>query len=224
MKILLVEDERALAAAILDFMRAEGHVCEWAVNTQTADEKIGLYEYDCALVDLMLPDGSGLDLVKKLKETRSRVGVIIISAKNSLEDKITGLDLGADDYLTKPFHLSELNARLNSLRRRRQFDGNPEIIFGKIKVLPEAKEVWVGDGTIQLTRKEYDLLTYLLVNPGRVLTKGAISEHLYGDDIDQVDRFDFLYSQMKNLRKKLTEHGCPDYIQTVYGVGYKLTA
>lgn len=224
MKILLVEDEKSLAAAILDFLRGEGHVCEWAGDTQSAEEKIGLYEYDCALVDIMLPDGSGLDLVRKLKDARSRAGVIIISAKNSLDDKVRGLDLGADDYLTKPFHLSELNARLNSLRRRRQFDGNPEIVFGKIRVLPEAKEVWVGEGTIQLTRKEYDLLMYLLANPGRVLTKGAISEHLYGDDIDQVDRFDFLYSQMKNLRKKLTEHGCPDYIQTVYGVGYKLTA
>ncbi len=224
MKILLVEDEKSLAAAILDFLRGEGHVCEWAADAQTANEKIGLYEYDCALVDIMLPDGSGLDLIRKLKAEKSRAGIIIISAKNSLDDKVRGLDLGADDYLTKPFHLSELNARLNSLRRRRQFDGNPEIIFGKIKVLPEAKEVWVGEETIQLTRKEYDLLTYLLANPGRVLTKGAISEHLYGDDIDQVDRFDFLYSQMKNLRKKLTEHGCPDYIQTVYGVGYKLTA
>ena len=224
MKILLVEDEKALASPILDFLRAEGHVCEWVADAQGAGEKIGLYEYDCALVDIMLPDGSGLDLVRKLKEARSRAGVIIISAKNSLDDKVKGLDLGADDYLTKPFHLSELNARLNSVWRRRQFDGNPEIVFGKIRVLPEAKEVWVGDGTIQLTRKEYDLLTYLLANPGRVLTKGAISEHLYGDDIDQVDRFDFLYSQMKNLRKKLTEHGCPDYIQTVYGVGYKLTA
>ncbi len=224
MKILLVEDEKLLAAAILDFLRAEGHVCEWAADAMAADEKIGLYEYDCALVDIMLPDGSGLDLVKKMKDVRSRAGVIIISAKNSLDDKIRGLDLGADDYLTKPFHLSELNARLNSLRRRRQFDGNPEIVFGKIKLLPEAKEVRVNDSPVTLTRKEYDLLTYLLANPGRVLTKAAISEHLYGDDIDQVDRFDFLYSQMKNLRKKLTEHGCPDYIQTVYGVGYKLNA
>lgn len=224
MKILLVEDEKLLAAAILDFLRAEGHVCEWAADALTADEKIDVYEYDCALVDLMLPDGSGLDLVRKLKENRSRAGIIIISAKNSLDDKIQGLDLGADDYLTKPFHLSELNARLNSVRRRRQFDGNPEIVFGKIKILPEAKEVRVNESQVTLTRKEYDLLTFLLANPGRVLTKAAISEHLYGDDIDQVDRFDFLYSQMKNLRKKLTEHGCPDYIQTVYGVGYKLTA
>jgi len=224
MKILLVEDEKFLAAAILDFLRSEGHVCEWAADAATADEKIGLYEYDCALVDIMLPDGSGLDLVRKLKEIRSRAGIIIISAKNSLDDKVEGLDLGADDYLTKPFHLSELNARLNSLRRRRQFDGNPEIVFGRIKVLPEAKEVRVDESQVTLTRKEYDLLTFLLANPGRVLTKAAISEHLYGDDIDQVDRFDFLYSQMKNLRKKLTEYGCPDYIQTVYGVGYKLTA
>ncbi|GHB60629.1 response regulator transcription factor [Persicitalea jodogahamensis] len=224
MKILLVEDEKKLAAAVLDFLRSEGHVCEWAEDSITADEKIGVYEYDCALVDIMLPDGSGLDLIKKMKEARSRAGIIIISAKNSVNDKISGLNLGADDYLTKPFHLSELNARLNSVQRRRQFDGNPEIIFDQIKVLPDAKEVWVGQNRVTLTRKEYDLLTYLLANPGRVLTKGAISEHLYGDDIDQVDCFDFLYSQMKNLRKKLAENGSPDYIQTIYGVGYKLTA
>lgn len=224
MKILLVEDEKLLAAAILDFLSAEGHVCEWAADALSANGKIGVYEYDCALVDIMLPDGSGLDLVRKLKETRSRAGIIILSAKNSLDDKVRGLDLGADDYLTKPFHLSELNARLNSLRRRRQFDGDPEIVFGPIKVLPDAKEVRVNDRPVALTRKEYDLLVYLLANPGRVLTKAAISEHLYGDDIDQVDCFDFLYSQMKNLRKKLTERGCPDYIQTIYGVGYKLTA
>ncbi|GAB2797923.1 response regulator transcription factor [Rhabdobacter roseus] len=224
MKILLVEDEKFLAAAILDFMRAEGHVCEWAADAQAADEKIDVYEYDCALVDIMLPNGSGLDLVRKLKETQSRTGIIIISAKNSLDDKVRGLDLGADDYLTKPFHLSELNARLNALRRRRQFDGSPEIVFGPIKVLPDAKEVRVSGQPVTLTRKEYDLLVYLMSNPGRVLTKGAISEHLYGDDIDQVDCFDFLYSQMKNLRKKLAEQGCPDYIQTIYGVGYKLTA
>lgn len=223
MKILLVEDEKLLAAAILDFLNAEGHVCEWASDALSADEKISVYGYDCALVDIMLPDGSGLDVVRKLKEMRSRAGIIIISAKNSLDDKVRGLDLGADDYLTKPFHLSELNARLNSVRRRRQFDGNAEIVFGQIKVLSNAKEVRVNDQAVALTRKEYDLLTYLLANPGRVLTKAAISEHLYGDDIDQVDRFDFLYSQVKNLRKKLTEKGCPDYIQTIYGVGYKLT-
>ena len=224
MKILLIEDEKALATTILDFLKSESHVCEWVADVPAATEKIEVYNYDCILVDIMLPSGSGLTLVEQLKKNEAKAGIIIISAKDSLDDKIKGLDLGADDYLTKPFHLSELNARLKSLMRRKQFSGNREIIFGEIKVLPDSKEVWVGQKSIPMTRKEYDLLLYLLANPNRVLTKTAISEHLYGDDIDQADSFDFLYSQVKNVRKKLTEQDCPDYIQTVYGVGYKLAS
>lgn len=223
MKILLIEDEVSLAAAILTFLKSESHVCEWVSDFPSAQEKISLYNYDCVLVDIMLPKGSGLQLVEQLKTQGSEAGIIIISAKNALDDKVKGLDLGADDYLAKPFHLSELNARLKSVLRRRQFGGNREIHFGELKILPDSKEVWVGEHSIVMTRKEYDLLMYLIANPNRVLTKTAISEHLYGDQIDQTDSFDFLYSQVKNVRKKLTENGCPDYIQTVYGVGYKFT-
>lgn len=221
MKILLIEDEKDLASSILSFLKSESHVCEWAADLTQAEEKIGVYAYDCILVDLMLPGGSGLQLIEQLKSGQSEAGIIIISAKDSLDDKIRGLNLGADDYLTKPFHLSELNARLKSVQRRRQFSGNREIQFGEILILPDSMEVRIGTNQVVLTRKEYDLLLFLVANPNRVLTKSAISEHLYGDEIDQADSFDFLYSQVKNVRKKLTEQGCPDYIQTVYGVGYK---
>lgn len=223
MKILLVEDEKGLANTIQKFLLAEGYVCEWASNLIEAKDKIEVYEYDCVLVDIMLPNGSGLSIIEQLKKHQSPSGIIIISAKNSLDDKILGLDLGADDYLTKPFHLTELNSRLKSVLRRRHFGGNKEIIFGEIKILPDSKEVWANSKNIILTRKEYDLLMYFVANCNRVLTKSSISEHLYGDEIDQADTFDFLYSHIKNLRKKLLEAPCPDYIQTLYGVGYKFS-
>lgn len=223
MKILLIEDEKALAINIQKFLIGEGYICEWVSNLPEAEEKIGVYEYDCVLVDIMLPNGSGFSIVELLKKKQSPTGIIIISAKNALDDKIKGLDLGADDYLTKPFHLTELNSRVKSVLRRRQFGGNNEIIFGKIKILPEAKEVWVDSKSIIFTRKEYDLLMYFIANNNRVLPKSTISEHLYGDEIDQSDTFDFLYSHIKNLRKKLIEASCPDYVQTLYGVGYKFS-
>ncbi|HAK80135.1 MAG TPA: DNA-binding response regulator [Runella sp.] len=221
MKILLIEDEKPLAEVMIDFLKSQQHVVEWVMDLPDAEEKIGVYAYDCVLIDLMLPSGSGLAAIKLLKKQQPEAGIIIISAKNALDDKIIGLDLGADDYLTKPFHLSELNARLKSVGRRRQFGGYTEIQHGQIRVYPDSFEVWVNNNGVSLTRKEYDLLMYLLANPNRVLTKSAISEHLYGDDIDQADSFDFLYSQIKNLRKKLNEQGCLDYIQTIYGIGYK---
>lgn len=223
MKILLIEDEKALATTIQKYLIGEGYVCEWVSNLPDAEDKIGVYEYDCILVDIMLPNGSGLTIVEQLKAQQSPSGIIIISAKNALDDKIKGLDLGADDYLTKPFHLSELNSRVKSVLRRRQFSGNREITFGEIKIIPDSKEVWVGSKSIVLTRKEYDLLMYLIANQNRVLTKSSISEHLYGDEIDQSDTFDFLYSHIKNLRKKMLEASCPDYIQTLYSVGYKFS-
>lgn len=221
MKILLIEDEEQLAKSIQRYLIGEGFVCEWVATVLDAEDKIGVYEYDCILVDIMLPGGSGLDIVELLKKQNSTAGIIIISAKNALDDKIKGLDLGADDYLIKPFHLSELNSRVKSVLRRRQFAGNQEINFGVLRIIPESKEVWVSQKSIILTKKEYDLLMYLVANQNRVLTKTAISEHLYGDEIDQSDTFDFLYSHIKNLRKKLIEAGCPDYIQTLYGTGYK---
>jgi DNA-binding response OmpR family regulator len=183
-------------------------------------EKVNLYEYDCMLVDIGLPDGNGLTLVRELKKCHPETGIIIISAKNSLDDKILGLDLGADDYLTKPFHLSELNSRIKSLLRRRKFDGQKEIIVDKIRILPENRQVFVQDELLPITKKEFDLLLFFISNPGRVLTKESIAEHLWGDFADASDSFDFVYSHIKNLRRKLIEKSGTDYFRNVYGTGY----
>ncbi|MFB0945538.1 MAG: DNA-binding response OmpR family regulator [Spirosomataceae bacterium] len=221
MKILLVEDEPTLGDTIRRYLNGEGFVCEWVQDAIGATDKILVYEYDCVLIDIMLPDGSGLDIVRTIKKSGIVTGIIIISAKNDLDDKLLGLDLGADDYLAKPFHLSELNSRIKALLRRRKFNGENEIMFNELTIIPAAQEVKILDNTIFLTRKEYDLLLYLLTNKNRVLTKSNIAEHLYGDEIDQADTFNFLYSHVKNLRKKMVDAGSVDYIQSVYGIGYK---
>jgi DNA-binding response OmpR family regulator len=222
MKLLLVEDEAALRTTLVPALAQNGYVVEVAINFAQAYEKIKLYRYDCVLIDLTLPDGDGLDLVRSLKADGSPAGVLIFTARDTLEDRITGLDLGADDYLVKPFHLSELNARVRAIIRRRQFQGQHHIAFRDLLVWPEQNEVLVHGEALTLTRKEYDLLLYLLANPGRVLTKEAIAEHLCGDQVDAADSFDFIYTHLKNLRKKLQEHGAENYIRTLYGVGYKL--
>jgi two-component system response regulator QseB len=223
MKILLIEDESALLTALVSSLKQAGYVVEAAANFVQAQEKIMLYQYDCVLLDLTLPDGSGLDLLRALKAQGSAAGVLIITARDALDDKITGLDLGADDYLIKPFHLSELNARVRAIIRRRQFQGQQQLVFRDLLVLPELAEVHVRGDLLTLTKKEYDLLLYLLANPGRVLTKEAIAEHLCGDQVDAADSFDFIYTHLKNLRKKLQEKGADNYIRTMYGVGYKLS-
>ncbi|GAB2717752.1 DNA-binding response regulator [Hymenobacter frigidus] len=222
MKILLVEDETALRTVLLGSLKQAGYVVEEAADFAQAQEKIMLYQYDCVLLDLTLPDGTGLDLLRSLKAAGSAAGVLIITARDALDDKIAGLDLGADDYLIKPFHLSELNARLRAIIRRRQFNGHQQIVFRDLLVLPELAEVHVHGEPLTLTRKEYDLLLYLLANPGRVLTKEAIAEHLCGDAVDSADSFDFIYTHLKNLRRKMQEKGADNYISTMYGVGYKL--
>lgn len=224
MKILLVEDELALRAAIVDCLRQGGYVVEVAPTYEVAHEKIKLYQYDCVLVDLTLPDGNGLDVVRTLKADNSAAGVLIISARGALDDKLEGLHLGADDYLVKPFHLSELNARLTAIIRRRRFQGQRHIAFRDLVVWPDDAQVLVRGEPLTLTRKEYDLLLYLLASPNRVLTKEAIAEHLWGDDADASDSFDFIYTHFKNLRKKLQEKGADNYIQTIYGLGYRLQA
>ena len=223
MKILLVEDEAALRTVLVSSLRQASYVVEEAASFGQAHEKIELYQYDCVLLDLTLPDGAGLDLLRALKAKGSPAGVLIITARAALDDKIAGLDLGADDYLIKPFHLSELNARVRAIIRRRQFNGQQQIVFRDLLVLPELAEVHVRGEALALTKKEYDLLLYLLVNPGRVLTKEAIAEHLCGDAVDAADSFDFIYTHLKNLRKKLQEKGVDNYIRTMYGVGYKLS-
>ena len=224
MKILLVEDEPALRSTLIEALRQSGYVVEVAADYTQALDKIKVYRYDCVLLDLTLPDGNGLDLLRALKADSSPAGVLVISARDSLDDRVAGLDLGADDYLVKPFHLSELNARLRAIIRRRRFQGHNHLIFRDLVVWPDQAEVLVHGEALALTRKEYDLLLYLLANPGRVLTKEAIAEHLCGDAVDTADSFDFIYTHLKNLRKKLQEKGADNYIRTMYGVGYKLSA
>jgi DNA-binding response OmpR family regulator len=223
MKLLLIEDEKSLGESIQEYLKKEGYLCEIANSYRLGEEKIKLYEYDAILLDITLPDGNGLDILKTLKKKRSNVGVIIISAKGALEDKLNGLEWGADDYLTKPFHLAELNARIKSIIRRRNFEGNDEIIFHEIAVDTHHSEVKVNGNLLTLTRKEYELLLYFLHNKNRVLTKESIVEHLWGDDMDMADSYDFIYTHIKNLRKKIQEKGGDNYLKTVYGMGYKFT-
>ena len=223
MKILIVEDETSLQVEIRNFLEKESYLCEVAGNYLDADEKLSLYHYDIAVVDITLPGGSGLQLINKLKKLNADTGVIIISAKNSLDDKITGLDLGADDYLSKPFHLSELNARIKAVLRRRKFDGATNIVFNEIVIEPENASVTINKNTMTLTKKEYDLLVFFIGNKERLLTRESIAEHLWGDNIDLADNYDFIYTHINNLRKKIMKAGGNDYVKTVYGMGYKFT-
>jgi len=223
MKILLIEDEKELSRSISEYLQKENYRCQAVYNYEDAIEKINLYQYDCIIVDINLPDGSGLNVIRSLKKNKSEAGIIVISAKNSLDDKVTGLEIGADDYLTKPFHLPELNARIKSIIRRRSFGGGNEIAFNEILILPEKMEVSVNGHPLVLTKKEYDLLIFFISNKDRLLTKEAIAEHLWGDDMDMADSFDFIYTHIKNLRKKIIEKEGEDYIQTIYGMGYKFS-
>ena len=220
MKILLIEDEPELQKSIQQYLEIEGNVVEMASDYRKALDKISIYDYDCILVDITLPYGSGLDIIKEIKLKKSKVGVIIISAKNSLDDKVYGLDIGADDYLPKPFHLPELNSRIKALIRRKNFDGNMEININEIRIFPDERRVLVHEKELALTTKEYELLLYFIANKNRVVSKGALAEHLWGDNSDRLDNFDFIYNHVKNLRKKLLEKKCEDYLQTIYGIGY----
>jgi DNA-binding response OmpR family regulator len=223
MKVLIIEDERDLQHSIQQYLEYQGFVCE-AVNDFTKGmEKVAEYDYDCIVVDINLPGGSGLDIVGSIKDMGSKTGIIIISARNALEDKLAGLELGSDDYLTKPFHLSELNARIHAIIRRRNFQGNKIISFNQIKLDPEAQRVTVEGKGVELTEKEYQLLEYFIANRGRVLTKAAIASHVWGDEYEQVSNYDFIYTHIKNLRKKIMEAGSDDYVKTVHGVGYRFT-
>lgn len=222
MKLLVIEDEKDLSESICAYLEKEQFICETAYDYHTAMEKIHLNEYACIVLDIMLPGGSGMDLLTKLKEEGKSDGVLIISAKNSLEDKVKGLQIGADDYLAKPFHLAELGARVGAIIRRKSFAGKTRITIDHLVLdLSDRTLKSSPDKIIPLTRKEYDLLLYFISNKNRVVTKEAIVEHLWGDGIDMADSYDFVYSHIKNLRKKLVQAGCPDYIKAVYGMGYK---
>ncbi|MFN8239331.1 MAG: response regulator transcription factor [Bacteroidales bacterium] len=223
MKILIIEDEVELLVSISNFLTKETYVCELAESYSKADDKLAINEYDIILLDITLPDGNGLNLLKRIKKHQKKAGIIIISAKNSLDDKIHGLDLGADDYLTKPFFLSELNSRIKAVLRRKQFDGTSIITYNEISVNTESKSVKINSNVILLTKKEYDLLLFFIINKDRVLTKEAIAEHLWGDNIDMADTYDFIYTHLNNLRKKIRIAGGADYIKTMYGMGYKFT-
>ena len=222
MRILLVEDEIELQKSIVQYLDYAGNIVEAVSEFHKASDKIHEFDYDCILIDINIPNGNGFDLIKELKLAKSKAGIIIISAKNSLDDKITGLDLGADDYLTKPFHLSELNARIKALIRRKNFEGGKAIAINEITIYPDDRRVLVKEQELDLTTTEFRLLLYLITNKNRVVSKNSISQHLLNDDdIDQIDNHNFVYSHLKNLRKKLVEKGSEDYIQTIYGIGYK---
>ncbi|QNF31207.1 response regulator transcription factor (plasmid) [Adhaeribacter swui] len=224
MKILIIEDEEALAQSIVAYLKEQNYRCELAGTFREAQYKIQLYDYDCILLDLMLPGGDGLRLLGELKKLNKQEGVIIISAKNSLEDKIEGLQIGADDYLAKPFHLSELSARIYSLIRRKQFANRNLIQVNELQIDLLAKVVTVKSEAVSITKKEFDLLLFLIGNKNRVISKSALAEHLSGDMADMLDNYDFVYAHIKNLKKKLSDAGLPDYIKTLYGMGYKWEA
>jgi DNA-binding response OmpR family regulator len=222
LKLLIIEDEISLNQSIVEFLSASGYLCESATTFQQAIEKIELYEYDCIVLDIMLPGGSGLQVLKYLKQNTKSDGVIIISAKDSLDDKIEGIQLGADDYLTKPFHLSELSVRIAAIIRRKNFQGHNVISAGNIEIDTAAQTVKICEQLIELTQKEFQLLLFFVINKNKVLTKNAIAEHLWGDDMDMASNFDFIYAHIKNLRKKIIAAGGSDPVKSLYGVGYKM--
>jgi len=224
MKILIIEDEKELAKSISEYLSDESYLCEYATTFQQALYKIESFDYDCILLDIMLPDGSGMKLLETLEQMKKQDGVIIISAKNSLEDKIKGLQIGADDYLTKPFHLAELSARVFSIIRRKQFDNANIIQQNEIKINLISKSVFIHGKEIILTKREFDLLTYFMGNKNRVISKSNLAEHLSGDFADMMDNHDFIYTHIKNLKKKLNDAGYGNYLKTIYGTGYKWEA
>jgi len=222
MKILIIEDNTKLLEAITETLVAEKFLCETAIDFASAWEKINLYEYNVLIVDINLPGGSGLDLIREIKKIKPETGIIVVSARNSLENKIEGLDLGADDYITKPFDMSELTARVKSLLRRRNFGGSDELSMNGITIDTVKRTLTIGDAGLDLTKSEYDILLFFFSNPDKVLTRESIAEHIWGDNMDLADSFDFIYSHIKNLRKKLASTGIKDGIKAVYGIGYKM--
>ena len=223
MKLLIIEDEVELCKSIVSYLKTEDYACEVAYNYSSAIKKIDSFEYDCILLDITLPDGNGLKILEELKENNKTEGVIIVSARHSINDRIKGLRLGADDYLPKPFHLSELSARIAALIRRKKFIGNNKIVFHELSIDTLSKEAEINNTILDLTKKEYQLLLYFVVNKGRVISKNAIAQHLWGDGADASGNCDFIYTHIKNLRKKLHEAGCSDYLRAIYGMGYKFT-
>ena len=223
MKILIIEDEKDLVDTLKNYLGSEGFLCETATSWFEAEDSLSVYNYDLIILDLTLPGGDGLDLIKLIKERNKDAGLLIVSAKNSLDDKVKGLDMGADDYISKPFHLAELNSRIKSLARRRHYEGSDEIVFNEIKINVEANEVSVHGEKLDLTKKEYDILLYFMVNRNKLITRESIAEHAWGDSISYADNFDFVYSHIKNLRKKIGQKKGKNYLHNFYGIGYKFS-
>ncbi len=223
MKILIIEDEIELSKSIAEYLSEKSYLCEFASTFHEAMNKIEAFDYACIVLDIMLPDGNGLAILEALKKANKQDGVIIVSAKNALDDKINGLQMGADDYLTKPFHLSELMARIYSIIRRKQFNNSNIIIQNELQIDLLAKAVSINHQNIELTKKEFDLLIYFIGNKNKVISKSTLAEHLSGDFADMLDNHDFVYAHIKNLKKKLYDAGCNHYLKTVYGTGYKWT-
>lgn len=221
MKILIIEDQPELVKNMVQYLSTESYLCEVAPDIKTARSKIELFDYDCILLDISLPDGNGLTLLNELKNEDKTDGVIIISAKNSIPDRIEGLNLGADDYLVKPFHLSELNARISAVIRRRRFGGQKFMTLNEMSLDLPGKVVYINDKKIDLTRKEYDLLLFFVSNKNKVVSRNSIAEHLSPNDVDVFDNLDFIYTHIKNLKRKITIAGGKDYIRSIYGMGYK---
>ncbi|MGP1540324.1 response regulator transcription factor [Bacteroides pyogenes] len=222
MKILIIEDEASLLEVMTSFLEKEQYVVESANTYQGALAKVADYDYDCILLDIMLPDGNGIDLLKELQKIKKNQNVIIISAKDSVEDKVAGLEIGADDYLSKPFHLAELNARIRSVFRRKDLQGDTLVRLENVTVNPTTHEAYVDGNRLELNRKEYNILLYFMTRPNHLIDKAVLAEAVWGDHIDQADNFDFIYTQVKNLRKKMNEAGAGIEIKAVYGLGYKL--
>ena len=221
MKVLIIEDSNEMASSIRDFLVRENYICEIAADYAQAEEKLFRFQYDCILLDIMLPDGNGLKLLKLIRSEQQVTNVLVISAKNGLEDKVTGLEEGADDYITKPFHLPELHARIRAIYRRKNLNGNNLVQFNEISLNTNTLGVSVHGRLLEVTRKEFDLLLYFIVNKDRVLSRQSIAAHLWGDYTDDLANFDFVYQHVKNLRKKIGAARGTDYISTVYGIGYK---
>lgn len=221
MKILIVEDEEELSKNIATYLKQESYICDLAYDYKSALDKIYEFDYDCILLDITLPDGNGLNILKDLKDNKKADGVIIVSAKDALDDKLKGLKLGADDYIPKPFHLSELSARISAVIRRRQFDGKNIIVINEITINTDSRIVSINGKKLDMTKMQYDLLLYFVVNKNRVLSKTAIIEHLSGDHAEYLDNYDVVYAHIKNLKKRIAEAGGNDYIKSIYGMGYK---
>jgi len=223
MRILIIEDEKSISTDIANYLKPEGYKCDKAFNYEEAEDKIFSSKYDIILLDITLPNSNGLHLIPIIKKQYSETGILIISAKNSVDDKINGLDLGADDYITKPFFLTEINARIKAIIRRRQHQNLSIIEFEEITISPTNKSVAVNSININLTKSEYDILYYFIVNKNRLVTKQALADHLLGAAGDELNSYDLIYSHIKNLRKKLIDAGAADYIKTIYAMGYKFT-